>query len=250
MKAIILESTHHPLVKHLVKLRDNARYRNEHGSVLIEGANLVTEITAKVPAKVIMATPQHCTDQYRTEALFSINEAILKKVTGTVSPEGIVAEVAMAKPASFEGVRRILALDRIQDPGNMGTLLRTALALGWDAAFILEGCCDPYNDKALRAAKGATFRLPWKKGSWEELKAVGRKNSMSFFAADLNGEPFDNESLSAEAIVLVLGNEAQGLSEEALRSCQKITISMSGDMESLNVSVAGGILMYFLKGNK
>ena len=177
-----------------------------------------------------------------------VTEDIIKKISGIQTPEGILAEVAIPQESSLANSHYILALDGIRDPGNLGTLLRTALALGWDGVFILENSADPYNDKALRAAKGSTFRLPIKTGPWSELKKLLNQNHLKALAADLEGENLDSFSLH-DNIVLVLGNEAQGLSKDASSICKKITIPMKGPMESLNVAVAGGILMYSLRNH-
>ena len=88
----------------------------------------------------------------------------MKKISGMQTPEGLVVEIEMPKPAPLEGLKYLLALDGVSDPGNVGALLRTALALGWQGIFILDESCDPFNDKALRSARGATFRLPL---AWE-----------------------------------------------------------------------------------
>lgn len=246
-----LTSLQHPLVKHLVKLKNCTRYRNQTGTVLIEGSKLVEEVTALRAAKAVLATKDPGGGKrYAAETFYTISDAVLNKITGTVEPEGVVAEVPLPQEASLQGIARLLVLDRIQDPGNMGTLLRTALALGWEGAFLLDGCCDPYNDKALRAAKGATFKLPWRKGGWKELSLLGAENKMDFYAATLSGKELCDVFKAPDALLLVLGNEARGVSQEAMSACKGISIPMSGKMESLNVSAAGAILMYELRGKE
>lgn len=178
----------------------------------------------------------------------------MRKVTGLDSVDSMVAiaEVARPAPADFvsaqKPLRRLLVLEGIQDPGNLGTLLRTATALGWDGAFLLPGCCDPFNDKALRASRGASFRLPWATGTWGDLERVVATRSLVCIAAepdDRSGAKDLPESL-ASAVCLVLGAEGQGLSHEALSRCVPVAIPMPGQMESLNVAIAGSILMFAL----
>lgn len=240
-------SLQHDLVKHFVRLRQNRDYREEHQSVVIMGNKMIREVCSHHHTKVLMAyDPTFIPPGVKADEVVLVNEAIMQKVTGLPSPEGLVAEVAMPKPASLQGMHYVIACDAISDPGNLGALLRSALALGWQGAFILSNSCDPYNDKALRVAKGATFRLPIAMGTWDDLQKIVQKNKLHPFVADIQGTPLD-EMAPTENALLVMSNEAHGLSEEAKRLCQKVTIPMPGEMESLNVAVAGAILMYTLK---
>ncbi len=242
-----ITSPQNSLVKHLVKLRQNRDYREEHQTVLIEGLKLVHEISPLIPVQKILTVDLSLLPKNLScNESFLVTPEIMQKITEMQSPEGLIAEVEMPKPCTLQNKRYLLALDRVNDPGNLGTLLRTALALGWEGVFILPNCCDPFNDKALRAAKGATFRLPFRQGNWKELQSLISENQLIPIAADIEGVSL-NEFKAADRLLLVLGNEARGLSLEAKKLCQKITIPMCGDMESLNVSIAGGILMYALK---
>jgi TrmH family RNA methyltransferase len=236
-----ITSLQHPIVKHLVKLRTNRSYRTKEQKVLITGENLVKEVpiinlfvVGKIPAGL------------KADKCYVVTESIMKKITGLEQPEGIAAEVKMPSEAIFEDINRLLVLDGISDPGNMGTLIRTALALGWEGAYIISNSCDPYNDKALRAAKGATFRLPLSFGNWDDLTGIISRNKMTSFAADMDGTDI-KQIKETQKIALVLGNEARGISPEAKQRCTKVAIPMSGKMESLNVAIAGGILMYCLE---
>ncbi len=242
-----IQSLQNPLVKHLTKLVSHRKYRHECKSVVIEGQVLIQELHHTMRIKAIVTVDEKlippscdCTD------IYLVNDSILGKISGTKTPEGIIAEVEIPLFNSLEGKKWIVAFDAVQDPGNLGTLLRTALAFDWDGAFLLDGCCDPWNDKAVRAAKGATFKLPIINGTWDELKVLAKKNNCVPLAADLDGKPPENVECR-DGILLVLGSEGQGLSKEAKEFCKKVSIPMHGEMESLNVSIAGGILMYTLK---
>lgn len=239
-----ITSVQHPLVKHLVKLRLNRDYRYEHQSLLLEGITMVTEMRSKKKYKVI-ATVDEMLIPLGVEAdeVILVNESVMNKISGVQSPEGIIAEIAMPESASLKGKRLLIAIDGVSDPGNLGTLLRSALALGWDGAFIVEGSCDPYNEKALRSARGATFRLPLAWGNWADLEKLIQENQLKPYVADLSGCPLSKMPKS-DKILLVLSNEARGVSPAAKKVCKPITIEMPGDMESLNVSVAGSIMMY------
>lgn len=239
-------SLQHELVKHLVHVRQNRDYREDHGTVLIEGKKLISEIPASMHVKTVMASdPVLFPTHLNADDYVVTTEEILQKVSGLKTSEGIVAEVKMPPPSDLKGKRRILACDQINDPGNLGTLLRTALALGWEGVYLLNNCCDVYNEKALRAAKGATFKIPLAQGSWTELNTLIENNKLVSLVADMHGTAV-NELPKQERLLLILGNEASGASEESLKRSQRVTIPISNQMESLNVAVAGGILMYFL----
>lgn len=134
------------------------------------------------------------------------------------------------------------------------------MALGWDAVFLLPGCADPYNDKSIRASRGACFKLPIQRGTMEEWMEVSARHGLTPIAAELDrrkggngsngaGNGAAEEALGAVAgarVSLVLGSEGQGVSREMLEMCTPVAISMLGDMESLNVAAAGSIFMWAL----
>lgn len=245
--SIEISSLQNSFVKHLVRLRQNRDYREEHHSIFIEGIKLVNEVGKSQPVKALVATdPTLLPKDVSADHIYIVSDAVMKKISGMQSPEGLAAEIATPKHSSLSGKSFLLAYDGINDPGNLGTLLRSALALGWEGAFILDNSCDPYNEKAIRAAKGATFRLPIAVGSWKELKEIIKNNCLEPFVADIKGEKIQDMKLK-NGILLVLSNEAHGVSDEAAKQCRRLTIPMSGQMESLNVAAAGAIFMYALK---
>jgi len=239
-----LSSLQHPLVKHLVKLRLDSGYREEHQALILEGAKPIQEMKGDV--QKLLYTPSYApfASSFLGEK-WEITDAILNKISGVISPEGVIAEVRMPPFVSIAQARRVLALDGINDPGNMGTLLRTALALGWDTVYFLPDSCDPFNEKAIRAARGAHFKLSLAKGTGDQLREWAQHHHVQSVVADIKGEGPGKLPI-AERRLLVLGNEAHGASPAIRQFCQPITISMSGEMESLNVAVAGGILLYLL----
>lgn len=242
-----IASVQHELVKHLVKLRQNHDYRIDHQSLVIDGVKLVTEIGRSLRPKVLVAWDETLLPKgMDAEDIIVVSENVMKKISGMSTPEGLLAEIPMPQSASFKGKHYIVALDRVGDPGNVGTILRTALALGWEGVFFLNESCDPFNEKAISAARGATFRLPLAWGNWETLKKIIQENQLNPVVADLEGIKLQDVALK-NGVCLVLSNEAQGASQSAKKVCQSVTIAMAGDMESLNVAVAGGILMYGLK---
>jgi TrmH family RNA methyltransferase len=229
----------------MVKLRQNRDYRYDHQGVMVEGVKPVHEVCSHLKPTLLIAWNETLFPMGQPEEVcVLVNQQVMEKISGMQSSEGLVAEIPMPQPVSLKGKRRILALDGISDPGNVGNLLRTALALGWEGAFLLDGGCDPFNDKAMRAARGATFRLPLAWGNWDVLRSLIEGGSLVPLAADFGGE--EPKQMGKQGVVLVLGNEATGISDAARKLCQPVTIPMPGEMESLNVAVAGGILMFAL----
>ncbi|MCB1112907.1 MAG: RNA methyltransferase [Chlamydiales bacterium] len=239
-----LSSVQHSVVKHLVKLRQNHDYREDHGTLMIEGVKMVGELCRHHHIKRLLVLDESLIpDGLSAEETFIVPEQVINKISGTRTPEGIIAEIAIPKNGSLARLQHVVAFDGVSDPGNLGTLLRTALALGWEGVFLLDGTCDPYNDKALRAARGATFRLPWRRGTIQELKQLVADNKLRPFVADTAGVPL-GEVHHEGGILLILANEGHGPSPEAAALAEKVTIPMPGEMESLNVSAAGAIMMY------
>ena len=238
----MITSLKHPLVKHLVKLRESSEYRTEQKRVVIQGRKMVEEIIQCAPVFHVVATEPH--PQIPADKMVLATEAVLNKISGVVASEGIAAEVEMPSWGILESFNRILALDAVSDPGNLGTLLRTALAFGWKGVYLLPGCCDPYNDKALRAAMGATFKVKMDRGTAEQLQLLCAPNHWQALVADLHGQ---EPSHTPGKVLLVLGNEARGPSSAIRAFCKPVTVPMEGDIESLNVAIAGALLMYLLK---
>jgi TrmH family RNA methyltransferase len=241
-----LTSIHHPLVKHLNKLRQDRQYRYIEQSVLIEGLKPIQEMDPSQVRKLVYIEKWKDQLPLAVKEEWMMSEAMMKKLSGMTASEGIIAEVEMPPFGSLNHLDFVLALDGISDPGNMGTLLRTALALGWEGVYILPNSCDPYNDKALRASRGAHFRLQLGQGTVKELQKLVQESGWEPLVADVKGDLLQTFGPSKKRL-LVLGNEAHGASSDISRFCSKVTIPMPGAMESLNVAVAGGILMYGLK---
>lgn len=242
-----ITSLQHSSIKHIVKLRQNHDYRDEHQSVVISGKKEVEEIGRQVHVKLLLVYDDTWIPKgIDADEVLVVNEEIMRKASGLQNPEGIIAEVSLPKLSKLDGLKSIVVLDGVSDPGNLGTILRTALALNWDGAFILEESCDPFNDKALRAARGAAFRLPIARGSWKDLLEIINKNQLRPLVGDLRGTALSEIKLNS-GVALVLSNEARGVSEDAANYCERVTIPISHSMESLNVAIAGGILMYTLR---
>lgn len=240
-----ITSAQNPLVKHLVKLRKDKDYRYAQQSLILEGIKPVKEVIPFIK-KIIRAESASIDLSLEAEE-WIVTDAIFAKISGMISPEGILAEVQMPSWSTLNGLQWIVALDGINDPGNLGTLLRTALALGWQGVYILSNSCDPFNEKAVRAARGAHFRLPLAFGTQKSLVNLIEQNKLEPVVADIKGTAIELYPSTETGTLLVLGNEAHGASPEMQRICSKVKIPMQGEMESLNVAIAGSILMYTLR---
>ncbi|WOG84466.1 hypothetical protein DCAR_0103649 [Daucus carota subsp. sativus] len=280
----LITSPSNPFVKHCLKLRQNSSYRHLHASVLVVGSTPIREICLFQKSLQERPTAIDCVlildkadvsvelEDYGTR-IIRVSSTVMRKLSGMQSTESIEAIALMRIPSTFHSAdenlnvenflswfpspHRVLVLDGIQDPGNLGTLLRSAMAFGWGGVFLLPGCCDPFNDKALRASRGASFQLPIVSGDWVHLEALKDALQMKILA----GHPADNDkqksvtllsrmfadSLADTKICLVLGSEGSGLSEKSRQEAELVAIPMTGEFESLNVSVAGGILLYMLQ---
>ena len=228
----IITSKQNPKIKALVALK--AKPKDElliEGKHLIEmaiDANLVTEIFSveklnyDVPMTLI--TPE-----------------IAEKLSGKVTTDGVFALIK--KPClKVNKNKHLLYLDEVSDPGNLGTILRTALAFDFGGVYLSEGSVNAYNEKVLSAAQGAHFLLPVKKSSLDELIAL-KKDGYKVVATTLN-DAITIEEVKASKLVLVLGNEARGVSKDVLKIADyNVKIPMQ-HIDSLNVAVAGAILMY------
>lgn len=243
-----ITSLQNEIVKHLVHLRQNSSYRKECNSILVTGTKIIQELSAYSLAKKILFLPSLEKTLPAGKDRYEVTEAILKKVTGQASPEPIVAEFSRPSPSSLEGLKWVVGLDRLADPGNVGTLLRTLVAFGWEGVFLVQGGVDLFHEKVISASRGALFSLKWREGSVEELLAFSHHNSLPLWVADREGEDFlaSVPSLKEKGL-LILGNEAHGADPCFKEQGKKIKIPMKAAMESLNVAVAGGILLYYLK---
>jgi len=233
-----ISSLQHDIVKRARKLRESSSSRKEEGVVLVSGAKILLELAPHVTINRLFYSEGKAPLKLQADELIEVTEGILKKITGHPSPDGYAAEVLIPKPANATG-KKSLALDSVQDPNNLGAILRSALAFGIDSVILLPGCADPFHEKAIQAARGAQFNLP--------LLFMEALPDKPVFGAALNGSPISATSFP-DSFILALGNEGHGLSPQIENTCTKITIPIQG-VESLNVSVAAGIFLYELSRN-
>ena len=176
-----------------------------------------------------------------------VESSLMDRLSDTESSQGILAVITETRAALPEKLDFILILDSIKDPGNMGTILRTACAAGVNAVFLSPNCVDVYSPKVLRSAMGAHFKLPMIDSSWPLMKTKisDRSPVTAIYLADVRqGEPLWKCDLTLP-IALIISSEATGASPEAIElATHKIHIPMPGGFESLNASIAAAILLF------
>jgi TrmH family RNA methyltransferase len=231
-----ISSLRHPLVKEFIELRTDKSARTAANSLLLIGEKMVRELSMKTDLKVLITVKEAPHIKAQKKILAPLE--VLKKITGLPAPDGYAAVAALPAPSVLAGAQRLLILDGLSDPGNLGTLLRTALALDWDGVLFTPGTVDPFNDKALRASKGALFSLPF---SYQETELPAH-----LYLADLEGVPL-SEARIERPFALILSNEGSGPSVWAKKGSKKICIPMRNGVDSLNVATSGSIFLYTMR---
>lgn len=239
----IISSTQNPIVQHLKRLAEDSHYRREQKELLIEGKKLVLEALEMGSIKrgffkegLSLPGIDHT----------SLTEAPIQKISELKTSEGYLATVEYPMNCSLSGLKKILVLDKIQNPNNMGALIRSAVAFGFEGLFIVGGSCDPYSPKVIRASMGAVLKVPICLGTHEELEKLALENNLSIYMADAKGAPCEEIEIKSP-MLLVLGNESKGPSFNPTQDIQKVALPIQ-NVESLNVSIAGSLLMYLMRG--
>jgi len=227
-------------VKYANSLHQQA-FREENQQFIIEGDHLLEiALQVKLVREVFTLKKLSLPDEIKQ---YLVTEDILQKISSSQHPQGCVAICDYPKNAGHFG-DKVLYLDGISDPGNLGTLLRTAVAFGYQDVILSKECCSVFNDKAIQASQGAIFllNLHYESKTLTNLK----KSGYQVIATELKSSVLMEKFKPTNKHVLILGNEAHGVSNECKKIADaRIRIDMDG-IESLNVGVAGGILMHYL----
>lgn len=226
-----ITSLQHDIVKHLTKLRKNKKYREQEKSFLLVGQSIIDEVAPFASFKKILSTSPKKSKHIR------ITKEIYTKITGHSAEFGMLAEVSLPDPSQIVG-DAVLYLDDIQDPGNLGTILRTATAFNISTVLLSHKCCDPFNDKAIQSGRGAQLKLNCIPSNKEHLFSLPHTR----YVAGLKGRSLSDTPMH-KPYALILGNEGHGVSLALQEGAIEITIPIQ-DMESLNVAIASGIIMY------
>ena len=255
----VITSRENPRIKRACALRDSEKQRAAAGLFFAEGPKLCLELAQGCRAAELYATAPALAHTPALAglgpAVVEITQPVAEKLAGTRSTQGVFAlfETPATDPAPLlAAARRILALEGVQDPGNVGTLLRSAAAFGFDAVLLGPGCAAPFSPKVLRASMGAAGRLPL--GVCADLPAaLGalRGRGVACLAAALyKARPLDAVGTQFPGgVCVVIGSEGQGLSDAAIAACSAaVRIPMTDRVESLNAGVAGSILLWHFRG--
>lgn len=259
MEVKLISSENNPIIKH-VKSLQLKKQRTKNQQFTVEGIRIISEcLKHNGHIEYIIYSEDIDTVQGGRELLnkiskegytiYQVPSQLLNKLSTSQSPQGIIALVNMKNNTleEFEDNKDLffVILDRIQDPGNMGTIIRTSESAGVDAVIITKGSVDPYNDKTLRATMGAIFHLPIIQSN--DYKWIGdlKEKNVKLIAADLNTDKTYTNIDYRKNIAIVIGNEANGIDKKISDNVdEKVTIPILGKIESLNAGIAAGILIY------
>ena len=258
----MITSTANQQVKHLIQLQNKAKLRDEEGVFVLEGKKVFDELRRYRPEFLVMTYLSESFHKQITEAepeyLDGVSYEILadnvfKEAAETVTPQGILAIVKQPRyeleellGEGAENPLRFIFLENLRDPGNLGTILRTAEGAGMTAVILSKGSVDIFNPKVIRSTMGSIFRVPFLYA--EDTLATMvllQKHDVKLYAAYLSGsEEYDKVEYAKRSAILI-GNEANGLLPETAEAADvRVRIPMAGNLESLNAAVAAAILMY------
>lgn len=242
-------------IKELRKLYKK-KYRKRQAQFVLEGLRLIRgAYRADAGIEDIFLTKKfygnHKDEKFiidNQNKLLFVNSKLIYEVADTDNPQNIIAVVNEPQTEAKEVLAKdyILVIDQIQDPGNMGTLIRTAAAAGFESMIISKGSVDIYNLKVLRSTAGAIYSIPFIKDiAKEELKTLLKEKEQHIYAADLDTDHYYNKLDYKKPLSLIIGNEAVGIRKELLEIADKsVKIPLRGNVESLNAAIAAGIIMF------
>ncbi len=238
---MLITSVHNEHIKELEKLKEK-KYRDQKGCFLVETKHLVIEAyRAGLIQELILEQNEIFPIDVPT---LYVSLDVLKKLSSTASPSKIMAVVAKKDAVENFG-EKILILDRIQDPGNLGTIIRSAVAFNIDTIICSPDCVDFYNSKVVRASQGMMFYVPIMIGDTEKIIHQLKEQDYKIIGTKVTNGCDVRTAAIYSHFALVIGNEGQGISEKIESLCdQFLYIKMNGNCESLNASVAASILLY------
>jgi RNA methyltransferase, TrmH family len=220
-------------------------HRREPGFVLLEGPRVLAEAKAAGLEFDLIAVREGDRLPFHTEARVILTAAAFRAATQTVTPQGVIAIARVAEATAVDAIGAardsrwpLILLDGVQDPGNVGTICRTAAAAGAPALAVLPGTADPYGPKAVRASAGNVFRLKVARAHWKDLAELD-----GYGAASTGGAPLAEAPIESAGMI-VLGSEAHGLSRKDLKL---VTVPLTEGVESLNVAAAAALILFEIR---
>jgi len=256
-EAVNITSVQNKYIKQ-INLLKTKKERDKTKLFVVEGEKLIEEIPLDWETEYIVLSTSYFSsinnkkpfDKFPKSKIFTITDELFKKISDTVTPQGILA-VCRQKAFNQESLFKketplFLLLEKVCDPGNMGTLIRTSDAAGIDGVFLSKGCVDLYNSKVIRATMGSVFHLPIIENcDFDSLTDLLKKNNINIFAAHLKGSKLPYETDLTKSCGILIGNEANGLSPDiSKKATTLVKIPMPGKAESINASIAGSIFIY------
>jgi TrmH family RNA methyltransferase len=237
-----------PLLQQVRRLLTSRREREESRLFVADGTKLLQEAIRWWPGldTVILSDGIEIPVPAGVRCV-QVPEDVMESISPMKTPQGALFLCRYPEKTEFQPKPGMLLLDGVQDPGNLGTILRTADALDIPVA-LLEGCADPYSHKVVRASMGAVFRVPVVQTTWEDAKAACRERKISIGVTALSDRAVDIRKADLGTMAVVIGSEGQGVRREILDSAQQeLIIPMNSHCESLNASVAASIVMWQMK---
>jgi TrmH family RNA methyltransferase len=244
----IITSRKNPLIQQVRRLLSSRKERQSAGLFVSDGTKLLAEAvrwwpeldTVLLSEDVKVALPSSVNT-------VRVSREIMEYVSPMQAPQGALFLCRLPEKTEFLPRKGMLLLDGIQDPGNLGTILRTADALGASVA-LLEGCADPYSHKVVRASMGAVFRTPVVQTTWEEAHAACKSAGIPVAVTALSDTAEDLRSVDLSQMAVVIGSEGQGVRQQILDCADRqLIIPMNPHCESLNAAVAATIVMWQMK---
>lgn len=241
---MVITSKYNPLIKEIAKLSDK-KYRKICGKYVVEGIKPVRECISAGCTILNIICVEGLESEFENAVI--VSRAVFESVSSEVTPQGVLAVVELPSNKLKVPQDSCILLDRLQDPGNLGTVIRTANAAGYSEIYLIN-CTDPYSPKAVRASMSGIFFVKVYQGTNEEI--LGVLKGIPLICADMDGEDIFSFN-SPEKFCLCIGNEGNGMSQEIMKRARfKVSIPMHETCESLNAAVSAGIVMYHLKYDK
>lgn len=239
-----ISSPNNEYIKYLIKLKEK-KYRNSEKKFIVEGYHLVNEAyQANILEEILIVND---IDEYKDISKIKVTEGIIKKLSTTVNPQNIIGICSLNINKNILG-ERILLLDNINDPGNLGTLIRSSLGFDISTIVISPDSVDVYNEKVIRASQGAIFKTNIIIAPLNDTISQLKEKNIKIIGTSLDASYTLKNFPKPTKYAILLGNEAQGVKENLLSLTDvNLKIEMNNKLESLNVAVAGSIIMYFLK---
>ena len=244
-----IESRKNPLLQQARRLLSSRSEREKSGLFAAEGTKLLEEAIRYCPGldTVILADGVDVPGIPAHVRVARVSQEVMASVSAMEAPQGALFFCKMPEPAAYVPTPGSLLLDGIQDPGNVGTIMRTADAL--DVPLVLlEGCADVYNWKTVRSSMGAVFRVPVVRATWEQVRSACRAAGIPVAVTALSDRAVDLRQAEPEKMALVIGSEGRGVRKEILECAdQELIIPMNPHCESLNAAIAAAIVMWQMK---